>query len=115
MTLTVYSSFPSHDLTKPLSPVHVKVSDAGGGNVDVTWVRRGRIWGEWRDLADVPISEVNEEYTVNVIESDQTTVASTTTVTSESATVAASSGQYIQVAQNSDFYGVGEYADLVPV
>ena len=101
--------------TKPLSPVHVKVSDAGGGNVDVTWVRRGRIWGEWRDLADVPISEVNEEYTVNVIESDQTTVASTTTVTSESATVAASSGQYIQVAQNSDFYGVGEYADLVPV
>ena len=98
---------------KPLSPVHVTTSDAGGGNFDVAWTRRGRVWGDWRDLVDVPLGEASEEYTVKVIDTDQTTEVSSTTVSTNAATVAASAGQYVKIAQNSDFYGAGEYTDLI--
>jgi hypothetical protein len=54
---------------KPYAPVHL----GGGRNADddviLTWVRRGRIDGAWRDLVDVPLSESTEAYIVRIYSS----------------------------------------------
>ena len=41
---------------KPYAPVHVQGSRTGGGDLTITWVRRTRYSGEWRDLIDVPLT-----------------------------------------------------------
>lgn len=95
---------------KPYSPVHVRVKDVGGGNYEVSWVRRTRIDGEWRDLVDVPLGEQSEEYVVEVWRSGS--LVSTTNVTTPSATVAAQPGDVIKIAQVSAIVGNGYYASV---
>jgi hypothetical protein len=55
---------------KPYAPVHVRGSRNGGGDVTITWVRRTRYSGEWRDLVDVPLNEASEAYEVDMLDGD---------------------------------------------
>lgn len=72
---------------KPLSPVHVAGVRDGAGNLDISWVRRGRIGGEWRDYAEVPLGEVAENYEIDVLNGGNVvrTIVSATPVVSYSA------------------------------
>ena len=52
---------------KPLSPVQIYGSRDGSGNLLITWKRRTRIGGEFRDLVDVPLAEESEKYEIDVM------------------------------------------------
>ena len=95
---------------KPYAPVYLKAEDAGGGNYNVTWIRRTRVGGEWNDLIDVPLGEESEQYVVEVWRAGS--MVSSTTVTTTSATVAAQPGDTIQVAQVSAIVGNGYYVSI---
>lgn len=51
---------------KPYAPVHLGGGRLENGDIELQWVRRTRISGEWRDGVDVPISEQIEAYEVDV-------------------------------------------------
>jgi hypothetical protein len=53
---------------RPYAPVHIRGSRDGGGDLTITWVRRTRYSGEWRDLVDVPLHDVSELYEVDVLD-----------------------------------------------
>ena len=53
---------------KPYTPVHIDGSRNGGGDLTITWVRRTRYSGEWRDLVDVPFNEASEAYELDVLD-----------------------------------------------
>jgi hypothetical protein len=40
----------------------------GAGDLTITWVRRTRYSGEWRDLVDVPLNEASEGYEIDVLD-----------------------------------------------
>jgi hypothetical protein len=52
---------------KPLSPVHLKGNRNGTGDLTITWKRRTRIGGGWRDNAEVPLGETNEAYEIEIL------------------------------------------------
>lgn len=52
---------------KPYAPVHVGGWRDLDGALNLTWVRRTRIGGEWRDGIDAPLSEAGELYEVEVM------------------------------------------------
>jgi len=95
---------------KPFAPAHLLAVDAGGGNYDITWIRRARKNGEWRDYVDVPLNEETESYRVEVWRSGS--LNSTTDVSTESATVAAQTADVIKVAQLSAIVGPGYYSEV---
>jgi hypothetical protein len=72
---------------RPYAPVHIKGSRNGGGDLTITWIRRTRYSGEWRDLVDVPLHEVTEAYEVDVL--DGAGVGRTLSSTSPSVTYGA--------------------------
>jgi hypothetical protein len=53
---------------KPYAPVHILGSRNGAGDLTITWVRRTRFSGEWRDLVDVPLNETSEAYEVDFLD-----------------------------------------------
>ena len=53
---------------RPYAPVHIQGSRDGAGDLTITWVRRTRFSGEWRDLIDAPLNEVSETYEVDVLD-----------------------------------------------
>jgi len=53
---------------KPYAPVHIRGSRNGIGDLTITWTRRTRYSGEWRDLVDVPLNEASEAYEVDVLD-----------------------------------------------
>jgi len=95
----------------PYAPAHLDATDNGDGTYDVTWIRRTRIGGEWRDYVDAPLGEDSESYRVKVISGG--TEISSTDVSSESVAVTASSGDTIKVAQVSATVGAGYYSEIV--
>lgn len=65
---------------KPYAPVQLGGGRDASNNATLTWVRRGRISGEWRDSVDVPLSETSEAYEVEIFSSSaRTTVVRTIT------------------------------------
>jgi hypothetical protein len=92
---------------KPLSPAHLAAVDAGGGNYTVTWLRRGRVDGEWLDSIDVPAPAEAENYSVYVYDSGGTLKSTATVLGVETATVAAVPTDVIKVAQVSAYVGDG--------
>jgi hypothetical protein len=48
--------------------VHIRGSRNGVGDLTITWARRTRYSGEWRDLVDVPLNEASEAYEVDVLD-----------------------------------------------
>ena len=51
---------------KPYAPVLLGGGRNAGGDVTLSWIRRNRISGEWRDSVDVPNSEASEAYEVEI-------------------------------------------------
>ena len=84
--------------------------DNGDGTYDVAWLRRTRAQGEWRDLVDVPLFEDSESYSVEVL--DGVTPVSTAIVSVQEATVTASPGYTVKVAQRSALAGTGYYSEI---
>lgn len=50
---------------KPLSPVHLKYQ-----NERLSWIRRARFKGLWRDFAEVRVDEEEERYQVDILQGD---------------------------------------------
>jgi hypothetical protein len=48
--------------------VHLQGGRNGGGDLTITWIRRTRYSGEWRDLVDAPLNEASEVYEVDVLD-----------------------------------------------
>lgn len=80
---------------RPYSPVHIEGARDGGNNLTITWVRRTRISGEWRDGVDVPLGEENERYEVDIM-NGATVVRTITGLTSPTAS-------YTAAEQTTDF------------
>lgn len=53
---------------KPYSPVHISGGRDGSGNLTISWVRRTRVGGDWRDYVDVPLNEETESYQVEIMD-----------------------------------------------
>lgn len=93
---------------KPYAPVNIKGSRDGSDNLTITWNRRTRVGGEWRDSVDASLGEDSEAYEVDIIqEASPTTVLRTISVSSETAS-------YTAAQQVTDF-GVAQSAILVHV
>lgn len=73
---------------RPYSPVSIRGTRDGGNNLTITWIRRTRISGEWRDGVDVPLGEENERYEVEILNAGNV-VRTITGITSPSATYSA--------------------------
>lgn len=73
---------------RPYSPVHIAGARDGGGNLTLTWVRRTRINGEWRDGVDVPLGEETELYDVEIM-NGATVVRTISSLTSATASYSA--------------------------
>jgi len=55
---------------KPYSPVHVTDYRNEVGDLRITWKRRTRIGGNWRDYSDVPLSEQEERYVLELLDGE---------------------------------------------
>ncbi|MDH3660764.1 MAG: phage tail protein [Alphaproteobacteria bacterium] len=80
---------------KPNAPVHIQGSRNGAGDLTITWIRRTRYGGAWRDLVDVPLNETSEAYEIDVLDQADTVLR---TLASSSPTVT-----YTAADQTSDF------------
>lgn len=89
---------------KPLAPVHLYATDIGGGEYRLTWVRRTRLDGKWRDI-EVPLGETTESYTVEVLTG--AVVQSTATTSATTLDVTADPGDVVNVYQMSSTIGRG--------
>jgi hypothetical protein len=52
---------------RPYSPTYIQASDVGGGDIQISWLRRTRIHGEWLRRLFVPIGEEVEAYEVEIL------------------------------------------------
>ena len=82
---------------KPYSPCSVKGTRDGSNNLTITWIRRTRINGAWRDLVDVTLGEMAESYSLDVM--NGSTVVRTLTASTGSVV-------YSAAQQTTDFGGV---------
>lgn len=73
---------------EPYSPVHVRGARDGSNNLTITWVRRTRIGGAWRDMVDAALGETSEAYEVEILDGS-TVVRTITGLTSPTATYTA--------------------------
>src|SRR4029077_26400 len=48
------------------APVHLEGGADSSGDVELTWVRRTRVGGDWLDLTNVPLGEATELYVVQI-------------------------------------------------
>ncbi|MDA0307506.1 MAG: glycoside hydrolase TIM-barrel-like domain-containing protein [Proteobacteria bacterium] len=53
---------------KPFAPVHVKGVRDSSGNLTISWIRRSRADGEWRDGVGIPLGEESEIYEVDILD-----------------------------------------------
>lgn len=53
---------------KPLAPVHLRAAMTAGGDMDVTWIRRGRIDADAWEAPDIPMGEESERYQLRVMQ-----------------------------------------------
>lgn len=79
---------------KPYAPVHLAGVRDGAGNLELSWTRRTRLDGSWRDQVDVPLGEESEAYQVDVMSGG--TVKRTIAITAPAAT-------YTAAEQAADF------------
>lgn len=72
---------------KPFSPIQITGERDLSDNLTISWVRRTRLGGEWRDGVDVPLSEESERYEVDIMDGSDVvrTIMSTSTTCSYSA------------------------------
>jgi hypothetical protein len=94
----------------PLAPCHLDAVDLGGGDWSVTWVRRTRRGGAWRDGVEASLGEASERYRAEVWRAGA--LISSADVSTPAATVAALAGDLVRVAQLSEAVGAGHAAEL---
>lgn len=82
---------------KPYAPAQLGGGRAADGALLLSWVPRGRLSGEWRDLVDVPLSESSEAYEVEIYSAGFGAVLRTITGLS------APSATYSEAQQVEDF------------
>lgn len=66
---------------KPYSVVFPAITRNGADDIVITWIRRTRIDGEWRDLVDAPLSETTESYEIDIVGASRTLTSTSETVT----------------------------------
>lgn len=81
-----------------LSPVYLNGNRDSGNNWTLTWTRRTRLGGEWRDLVDSLLSETSEAYEVEIY-----TSAAYTTLKRTIAGLTAAGATYTSAQQVTDF------------
>jgi len=75
---------------KPYAPVQLGGGRDASNNATLTWLRRGRVNAEWRDVVDVPLGESAEAYVVEIWDAAYATLKRTITgLTSPSASYSA--------------------------
>lgn len=79
------------------APVHLGFGRDTENNLTLSWIRRTRIGGEWRDNVDVPLGEDFEHYVVEVLDNSYTEVIRV------SPTLAAPTWVYTAAEQTEDF------------
>lgn len=68
---------------KPYSPVNAQATGFGG-DITITWTRRGRLYNDWRDGVELPLGEASESYSIDIYAGAsvvRTLTSSTPTVT----------------------------------
>lgn len=83
----------SGNCLKPYSVVHPE-GEYSSNDIVLSWVRRTRLNGDWKDGIEVPLSETSESYEVDIMDGEtvlRTLTSSTPTVT------------YTQAQQSADF------------
>lgn len=56
----------------PYTPVHIQQERLENGDLHISWTRRTRINGSWRDGVEVPLGEAKESYLIAIIEAGST-------------------------------------------
>ncbi|HCZ15762.1 MAG TPA: hypothetical protein DHV85_14490 [Candidatus Accumulibacter sp.] len=70
---------------RPLSPIYLTGNRDAGNDWTLTWIRRTRDGGEWRDYVDASLGEASESYAIDVYaDGSYTTVKRTITASSPS-------------------------------
>lgn len=101
---------------KPYAPVHLGGGVNEDGDVTLTWTRRTRISGEWRDAVEVPLGEASEEYEVEIYDSaDYDTVVRTITGLTEPTTPYSAADQTTDLGnvQNTIYFAVYQMSEIV--
>ncbi len=80
---------------KPYAPCHLSGQRGIDGALHLSWIRRVRYGGLWRDGGDVPLGETEERYEIEVIDNDGSVV--------RIATVTAPAWTYPAAEQTADF------------
>jgi len=88
---------------KPFAPVHVKGVRDGSGNLTISWIRRSRVDGEWRDGVGIPLGEESELYEADIL--DGSTVVRTIEATAPTAS-------YSAADQTTDFGSAQSSVDV---
>lgn len=73
---------------RPLSPVALSAVKDGSGDILISWLRRARIDGGWRDEVDIPLMEQSEAYDVEILDGAVVVRTFRVTTTQASYTVA---------------------------
>lgn len=82
---------------KPFAPVLLGGGFGESGDASLSWTRRSRLTGEWRDNVDVSLGEESEAYQVEIWDADFETLKRTISVS------AATSATYSAADQTTDF------------
>ncbi|MGE0501447.1 MAG: glycoside hydrolase/phage tail family protein [Rhizobiaceae bacterium] len=88
----------------PLAPAHLKARQSVLGDLDVTWIRRGRIDADSWDAVEIPLGEAAESYRVEIAPVGEAAV--------RAEEVGASSWTYAAAAIASDFPDLPAEADI---
>ena len=80
---------------KPYAPCQLSGRREVDGTLNVSWIRRARFGGLWRDGGDVPLGETEERYDIEVLDADGDVV--------RTAAVAAPAWTYPAAEQITDF------------
>lgn len=105
---------------RPYSPVHVTAERDDEGNAMLSWVRRARVGGGWRDNVDVPLNESAERYEVEVLSGETVVRVLSASGTSVGYSAAAQFDDFgsvqtsirVRVYQLSDVVGRGIAAEV---
>lgn len=93
--LEIFTSNLKSNRHKAYSVVHeTATKNPSTNDITITWIKRSRYDGEWNDLIDVPETEIDEAYEVDIL-SDETVIR---TLSSNNTSVT-----YSDTLQNIDF------------
>lgn len=90
-------------------PCLVRDSRASDGTITITWVRRDRVNGEWRDYADVANSESSESYDIAIYDESFATLKRSSTALASASYTYSLANQQTDFGNNGSAYGIRVY------